>query len=123
MGKFILLIVISVVIGLAGQLCLKVGMNRLGELDLSAFGTIIQTFVRVLTTPLVIIGLACYAVSAMFWLVVLSRADLNHAYPLLAMTYVLVPLASKFVLHETVPPRRWFGIAVVVVGVILVSMT
>ena len=123
MGRSILLVVVSVVIGLAGQLSLKLGMNQLGQLDLSSVAIVVRTFVRVLTTPLVIAGLACYAVSAMVWLVVLSRVDLNYAYPFLALMYVLIPLASKFVLHEQVPARRWLGVAVVVIGVVLVSVT
>lgn len=121
MSKSIVLIIVSVVLGLAGQLCLKIGMNQLGELNLSSLRSIVQTFVQVFTTPLVLLGLAFYGVSSIFWLVVLSRVDLSYAYPLLAMMYVLIPLASKYILHETVPPRRWLGIAVVVVGVLLVS--
>ena len=123
MSKSFVLIVISVVIGLAGQMCLKLGMNQLGTLDLSGLGAIAPTLLRMFTTPLVVVGLACYAVSAVFWLVVLSREDLSFAYPLLAMMYVLVPLASKYVLHETVPARRWIGVVIVVVGVIFVSAT
>jgi len=123
MWKSLLLIVCSVVMGVSGQLCLKVGMGQVGALQMNSLGAILQTVWRVFTTPLVIIGLAFYGVGSVFWLAVLSRLDLSFAYPMLALTYVLVPLSAHLFLGEKVPPLRWVGIGVVIVGVVIISRT
>ena len=68
-------------------------------------------------------GLFLFGLSALVWLVVLSRASLSFAYPFAALTYVLILLFDQFVLDETVPPLRWAGVAFIGVGIILVSQT
>lgn len=123
MRTSLVLILISVSLGVAGQLCLKAGMDQVGTLSLGGLSSIFSTVVRVITTPLVFLGLACYGVSAAFWLVVLTRLDLSLAYPMLALTYVLIPLAAHFILGEDVPALRWVGIAIVVVGIAVVAQT
>ena len=56
-------------------------------------------------------GLALFGLSALVWLVVLSRASLSFAYPFAALTYVLILLFDRFVLDEQVPALRWAGVA------------
>ena len=41
-----------------------------------------------------------FALSAVVWLLVLSRASLSFAYPFVSLTYVLILLVDRFVLHE-----------------------
>jgi drug/metabolite transporter (DMT)-like permease len=98
-------------------------MDQIGALSVAGIGGIVQTAFRVVTTPLVFSGLAFYGLGAAFWLIVLSQLDLSLAYPMLALTYILIPLAARFVLGEQVPTLRWFGIAIVFVGVVVVSRT
>lgn len=123
MGKSLLLILASVTMGVSGQLCLKAGMNQVGVLPAGGLGTIVQTAFYVLTTPLVFLGLTFYAMGAVFWLLVLSKLDLSLAYPMLALTYVLIPLAAQFILGEQMPSLRWLGVGLIFVGVVIVSQT
>lgn len=123
MGKSLFLILASVTMGVSGQLCLKAGMDQVGVLSASSIGTIVQTAFRVLATPLVFLGLAFYALGAVFWLMVLAKLDLSLAYPMLALTYVLIPLGAQFVLGEQVPMLRWLGVGIIFVGVMVVSQT
>jgi undecaprenyl phosphate-alpha-L-ara4N flippase subunit ArnE len=69
------------------------------------------------------LGLTFYVMGAAFWLMVLSKLDLSLAYPMLALTYVLIPLASQFILGEQVPALRWLGVGVIFVGVVIVAQT
>jgi drug/metabolite transporter (DMT)-like permease len=62
-------------------------------------------------------------VSALVWLVVLSRASLSFAYPFAALTYVLILLFDLFVLDEQVPGLRWAGVGFIAIGIFLVSRT
>jgi drug/metabolite transporter (DMT)-like permease len=116
------LILVAVVLAVGGQLFLKQGMNRVGPLEAAAFWTRpVETLARLASRVEVVAGMVLYAFSAAAWLVVLSQMDLSYAYPLLALMYVLVPLASRLFLGEQIPPSRWAGIVVVCAGVYLVS--
>ena len=116
-----LLILGSVSLGVVGQLSLKVGMNQVGAIESTALGQLRATAARVFSMPLVWVGLGCYGVSALLWMVIVSRLDLSRAYLLLASMYVLIPLASWLVLGESIPPLRWLGMVVVVLGVAIVA--
>ncbi len=109
--------------GVSGQLCLKAGMDRVGTLSAGNVGAMVQTIFHVLTTPLVFMGLTFYVMGAAFWLVVLSKLDLSLAYPMLALTYVLIPLAAQFILGEQVPGMRWMGVSIIFIGVVVVAQT
>jgi len=121
MVSSILLVMISSLLGVVGQISLKMGMERLGSLDLSGPANITQTAFYVFTAPLVLLGLGFYGLGAVVWLAVLSRLDVSLAYPLLALNFVLVPLLAWLILGEQVPSGRWFGVAIVLVGVTIIS--
>src|SRR3989344_2906891 len=105
------LIFTPVIIASLGQLILKSGMNQVGQFEL------VKTF----TNPLVLLGLGFYGLSAVLWLLVLSKESLSFVYPLVAFSYVLTVFLSRTVLHEAVPPLRWLGLIVIVFGILLVA--
>lgn len=117
----VVLVFVAVVISVLGQLSLKVGMNQVGIIDAGSLVRPMETLMLVFSTPLVWLGLSCYGVSALLWLVILSRLDLSYAYLMLASMYVLIPLVSWLFLGERIPPMRWVGMVVVVLGVVIVA--
>jgi drug/metabolite transporter (DMT)-like permease len=122
MGSSFLLVVTSSLLGVSGQILLKMGMERLGTFQLSG-PTVIQSMAQVLAAPLVWLGLGCYGLATVVWLAVLSRLDVSLAYPLLALNFVLVPLLGWLILGEQVPSWRWFGVGFVLVGVTIIART
>ena len=115
------LILVSVALAAAAQLTLKHGMNQFTSggrqpLAVGSLGT-------VATNLFVIGGLAIFGLSAVVWLLVLSRASLSFAYPFASLTYVLILLADRFVLHEQIPVLRWAGVFAIVTGIVLVAQT
>lgn len=117
------LILMSVILATVGQLTLKTGMARVGYVGTERLGRPFQLLADVATTWQVLVGLTLFVMSAVSWLIVLSRVPLSLAYPFVGITYVLLPLFGKFVLKEHVPALRWLGVALVVAGVILVGST
>ncbi|MDW8316998.1 MAG: EamA family transporter [Anaerolineae bacterium] len=113
------LIAISILAGVAGQTVIKLGISRPGKGE--RVSTPLSLIRMILTSPLVLLGLALYGVGALAWIAVLSRLDLSVAYPFLALNFVLVALASRLFLGEHVPWLRWLGIAVICVGILLVA--
>ena len=121
------LLVISIGLAVAGQLAMKAGMNKVthgGEnplqvSDLKHPGTLIKRMFK--EGPWAIAGIVLYAISAVFWLVVLSRVPLSVAYPVVAVGYVIVVLYSRFVFNEQVKWIAWLGLAFIVIGVAITA--
>jgi len=121
-AKSMILILVAVLLGVLGQLLLKMGMTQVGSLEAKGgLGGLVQMGVQVFSNLKVLGGFAAYGLSSLFWIVVLSKIDLSLAYPMLALNYVLVPLTAWLFLNEQVPPLRWLGIGVVILGVVVIS--
>ncbi|KPA98579.1 transporter [Pseudomonas asplenii] len=116
----VLLVAFSIVLDVLGQLCFKIGLDRLPELEggfrLNAF------WGQVFNAPLLWCGIGAYAVEFLVWLEALSRAPLSLLFPAAALGYCGVVLAGKVVLGETVSRRRWMGTLVITLGVMLVAI-
>ena len=121
LGSSILLILFSISIAVAGQILLKIGINRIGMVNFGSLYALKQLFFGVIKSPMVISGLFLYVISAAIWLVVLSAVDLSFAYPFIGFTYVMVLVLSKFILKEDVNPIRWAGALIITIGVIVIS--
>jgi multidrug transporter EmrE-like cation transporter len=115
------LILLAACFGVCGQLSLKVGMNQVGQLGAEVLEQPLQVALRVVSTPLVISGLAMYVFGAMLWMMVLSRSALSFAYPILAIGYAITPMLAWLLLGENMNAVRWLGIAVICAGVFVVS--
>ena len=68
-------------------------------------------------------GCACYIVSFLLYLILVSRSELSILFPIATgISCILVLAASAFVLKETVSPLNWIGAAVIVIGILLVNL-
>jgi drug/metabolite transporter (DMT)-like permease len=119
--KSILLILLSISIAVGGQILLKMGMNKIVGITSNNTGALSHLFLGVIKSPMVLIGLFLYLISAAIWLIVISAVDLSFAYPFLGLTYVLILIVSKFILKEDVNPVRWIGAAIITIGVVVIS--
>jgi drug/metabolite transporter (DMT)-like permease len=120
----IAMILLSVGLAAVAQLALKHGMNEVNDrLEPATFSLNGPSLRALVAQPFVWGGLFLFGLSALVWLVVLSRASLSFAYPFAALTYILILLFDLFVLDETVPPLRWGGVAFIAVGIFLISRT
>jgi multidrug transporter EmrE-like cation transporter len=119
--KNFLMILVCVCLGVIGQFLLKHGMSSGDVVD--EVSEVMPRLLRAARNPVVILGFACYGLSAALWLIILTRADLSYAYPMLAMGYILVVVLSRFILNEAVTPARALGTLVVAFGVWLISRT
>ena len=61
--------------------------------------------------------------SLLSYMTVLSWADYSYVMPAGAFGYALLTFLAVVFLHETVSPRRWVGVVLICVGVLLVGQT
>jgi multidrug transporter EmrE-like cation transporter len=102
------------------QLSLKSSINTL-DLHVNTVKKIVALLMNLAKIPRVWVGFLFSGISLSIWLFVLSRAELSFAYSLDSMRYILITLASVFILKEKVGFVRWLGIISVVVGIMLVA--
>ncbi|MFW5867381.1 MAG: EamA family transporter [Armatimonadota bacterium] len=111
----IIMLLVSVSLGAAGQICLKYGVTLLGE------GASPLVIIKGIFTPYVFGGFVCYGLSSLIYLNVLSRLDLSYAYPFVALSFVVVTVLSWHLLDETLPLLRIVGLVLIMAGVLTVA--
>jgi multidrug transporter EmrE-like cation transporter len=60
-------------------------------------------------------------VSVVVWILALSRVEVSIAYPMLSLGYVVNAVAAWWLFGEVLNAMRLAGIAVIIVGVVLVA--
>jgi drug/metabolite transporter (DMT)-like permease len=66
-------------------------------------------------------GLFMYGVGALLIAMALKGGELSVLFPIIALSYVFVNLASRALFNEPFTVVKWAGIAVIVVGATLVG--
>jgi drug/metabolite transporter (DMT)-like permease len=117
------LILLSVLLAATAQITLKHGMNQVTT-ERGGVATLNAASLKLMATNAAVVGgLFIFALSAVVWLLVLSRASLSFAYPFASLSYLVIVLADRFLFHETIPPLRWAGVFFIMTGIILVAQT
>jgi drug/metabolite transporter (DMT)-like permease len=111
------LLLLSVSASVTGQLFLKIGAGKLGRVDAT---NALQQILGIITTPQLLIGLACYGVGAVVYILLLTRVNLSVAGPSASLVYVFSVLLGYFIFKESIPLMRVAGLSLIVCGVILV---
>jgi drug/metabolite transporter (DMT)-like permease len=98
-----------------GQILLKIGAR-----DVSTSKTYSEFFFAFFA-PHTVIALCIYVLTSFIWIWLLSRIPLSIAYPFLALSFALTPLAAMLWLHERVSWSHWLGVLLVFAGVVLIT--
>jgi len=107
-----LLVALACVVGIAtGQILFK-----LCAMSVQADGPTAPRSVLLFAVALVV-----YGVTTLAWIWVLARSELGKIYPLMALAFILVPLASSVVFHERFSPGYVAGVGLIVAGVVLAT--
>ncbi|MBP4048891.1 EamA family transporter [Chromobacterium violaceum] len=114
------LILFGVLLNAAAQLCLKAGVRQIGHFDFSMTNALPIGWSLATNLPIVG-GLSCYAVSVVVWIMALSRVEVSVAYPMLSIGYVVNALLAYWMFGEALATQKLIGIAVIIVGVVLVA--
>lgn len=117
--KSVLMILLSVGLSAVAQVVMKAGVGAAAVTPAAGIAT---TYLALLTSPRVLLGLVCYGVSALVWLRVLAMLDVSQAYPFVALGFVLTMALGFLWLGETPHPTRLLGAAFILAGVWLVGL-
>jgi multidrug transporter EmrE-like cation transporter len=118
--QVIIIFSIAILTTVTSQLLFKKGMFDLAGMDFS-LNNVYILIKHVLSNPFLLGGLFSYAISFLLWLFVISKIKLSLAYPITSINFVLILLASYYFFGEKLSSFQYFGIALIVIGVIALS--
>jgi drug/metabolite transporter (DMT)-like permease len=104
-----------------GQILVRRGMLQVGSLENYAPLALVSYFWHALCNPYVIGGTILNAIFYFLFLAALSWTKVTVALPMTAIEYGFAALLAVLILKESVPPIRWAGIVLVIIGVILIA--
>ena len=116
------MILLMVVCANVGDLLLKRGMTRIGPVQISAQG-LSHAFIATITNPTIWLAITFLTGFMLSYMTVLSWADYSYVMPAGAFGYALLTLLAVVFLHENVSSRRWMGVVLICLGVLLVGQT
>lgn len=119
--KTLALMVVAMTACTFGDIFLAQAMQALGQVQVASPSQLLETGVRVFTSPRVWMALGLFAVFFFLWMSVLSYEDLSFALPLTSLTYLFNAVLVGPFLGEVVGPLRWAGTLVIGLGVALVT--
>ena len=78
--------------------------------------------IRGVLNPAVLFGTMLMTAYFILYMLALKWADISFVLPFTALSYLIVALLAKFYLHEIVTPSRWLGVAIIMLGVVVVGL-
>ena len=109
-----LLCLLNTALMATGQMLFKYGSNGktiTGVIDI----------IRLFFSPVVFFALCLYAATTGLWLYILSRVPISFAYPIQALAFPLVLIASMLIFKENISIMKWIGVLVIICGVMIAT--
>ena len=114
------LIIIGVLLNAIAQLALKMSVRETGSIELST-SSVVPVASHLMSEPWIWLGLSCYGISVIVWILALSRVDVSIAYPMLSIGYIVNAFAAYALMGESLTPGKLLGIGIIVVGVTVLA--
>lgn len=105
--RYILLLLNIVLISI-GQLLLKK----------ASIITLNQTLVEKILNLFFIGGLFFYGLSTLLWIKILEKIEISVAYPVMAMSYIIVTIGASLFFQEMITGYKITGIIFIIIGII-----
>lgn len=120
--KTLVVVFLMAMSGAVGNVFLKRGMDRIGAVELAP-ASLAHAFWQTVTSGTIWLGIGFLLAFFLLYLLVLSWADYSYVMPASAFGYAVVAFLGVAVLGESVSLRRWAGVALICIGVMLVGQT
>ena len=122
MRELVLLIVI-VVCGTGGELCVTRAMKEIGEVTNFRPHALLRFLFQALRVKWMWIGVTMMAIAFFALLAALSFENVSFVVPVTALSYAAGAIGAVLFLRERVSLQRWIGVLVVCAGVVIVVLS
>lgn len=120
--KTLVMVLLMVVCANVGDLMLKRGMLQIGAVQMTPSG-IWLALLSTIHNATIWLGILFLIGFTFCYMTAVSWADYSYVMPAGAFGYAFQTMLAVVILHEAVSASRWFGVALIVVGVLLVGQT
>ena len=120
--KTLFMVLLMVVCANLGDLMLKRGMLQIGAVQISGPG-IWRALLSTIHNGTIWLGILFLIGFTLCYMTAVSWADYSYVMPAGAFGYATQTLLAIVVLHEAVSTKRWIGVFVICIGVLLVGQT
>jgi multidrug transporter EmrE-like cation transporter len=114
------LVMTGVLLNAIAQLALKASVSDTGIINLD-LNSLLTSAGSLASNLWLWLGLICYAISVVVWILALSRVDVSIAYPMLSIGYIVNAVAAWHLFDEPMNPGKVIGIGVIIVGVYILA--
>jgi drug/metabolite transporter (DMT)-like permease len=127
MTKILLILVIAFTFEAFGVITLKRGIDQIvpryteRKATTPLWKNVLKLIGDWFTNKDVLLGLALETAFFILLQYLLGQRDVSFIWPLTALSFVTTTLAAQFILHERVDGWRWGGVALIVLGAMLIS--
>lgn len=122
MREFLLLVVI-VVAGTGGELCVTRAMKEIGEVHDFRPAALVRFILRAVTVRWMWLGIAMMTVAFFALLAALSFENVSFVVPVTALSYAAGAVGAVLFLRERISVQRWVGVFIVCAGVTIVLLS
>ena len=120
--RYLVALAAALLLNAAANLMMKFGMHQITQTGpwlkagpLAAAGAIFRT-------PVLIIGVACFAANLLCYMYALQKLPVSVAYPIMVATgFAIIVVVAGLYLRERLLLGQWLGVAFILVGVWLVA--
>lgn len=106
-----------------GNVLLSKGMKGIGSAKHWEPQGLLHVLTGILTSGYIWLGVTCLLAFFVAYMLILTWADYSYVQPASAFSYAIVAILGLVLLGEKVNALRWSGIAVICLGVLIVSDT
>lgn len=113
----IVLVIVYAIISAFGMVLLRIGSVQ------SNFG-FVQGNISMNISIALVIGFVLYVITFFLWLIILQKFKLTYVSPVAyGIAFIMICIISYFLLGEVISTIQYFGVVLIIVGVIIMSIS
>ncbi len=115
-----LYIAMTIALTVFGQIAIKMQVMQAGPMPADSHGKLLF-LLKLLLNPWIIAAFAAAFLASVAWMGAMSKFELSHAYPFMALNFVIVLLLSGWLFHEPLSLAKLGGVALICIGTLIAA--
>ncbi|MRW85304.1 hypothetical protein GJ698_14560 [Pseudoduganella sp. FT26W] len=115
-----LYIIATIALTVFGQIAIKMQVLKAGALPAAGSDKLLFLF-KLLLNPWIIAAFAAAFLASVTWMGAMSKFQLSHAYPFMALNFVIVLGLSAWLFNEPMSVTRLAGVALICLGTVVAA--
>ena len=114
MKNILIFILLPILLTVVGEFLLK-----FGTADLSVADGLVSVS-AIIFNGNIVFGVGLIVISALLWIVGMSKFQLSFMYPFLSLNYVMIIVGAEIILKEDVQFNRYVSILLIIIGLVFI---